>query len=488
MTPEPMKILFLAAEAAPLVKVGGLGDVAGSLPPALRQLPPEVTGGRPLDVRVVIPFHGEVQQRLPAPEWVTNLLVERASGAVQARVFKVNAGGQVYYLISGPPIDQPLPVYSPDDRVNGEKYIFFSLAALELARQLNWQPDILHAHDWHTAIAVYRLCQNRLVDPFFQNTRSLLTIHNLPYLGGDATEILAEYGIPPTQNRSLPAWARSFPLPLGLLAADKISAVSPSYAREILTPEFGCGLQDFLATRQQDIHGILNGIDTAAWDPATDPGIPRPYSIDTLDLRRANKTTLQEELGLSVSDDPLLVFIGRMDNQKGVDLAIEGLRKALDLPWQAVFLGTGSALLESAARSMESEHPDRFRAVIRFDTALSRRLYAGGDMLLMPSRYEPCGLAQMIAMRYGCVPVARATGGLIDSIRDSRPGSPGTGFLFSDTSGGGLEAALNRAFQAYQNADAWQAIQKNGMEQDFSWTRSAIEYAKIYHQMSEDAS
>lgn len=480
----PLKVLFLAAEAAPLIKVGGLGDVAGSLPPALRKLDPGQCGGRRLDVRLVIPFHGEIKRRLPELESVADFLVERPGGGIQAIAYYAEIDELPVYLIDGPPFQPDAPVYSLDAEADGDKFVFFSLAALELARQLDWQPDIVHANDWHTAISLYALCLQRGKDPFYERTRTVISIHNLPFMGAGIEKVLAEYGIPPAHTRWLPPWARSFPLPMGLLGADRILTVSSAYAEEILTPEFGCGLQDYLNNRKEDVAGILNGLDTAEWDPSTDRSLARPFDKDSLDQRVENKTALQEEVGLPLDKNvPLLVFIGRMDPQKGVDLAIDGLRLSADLPWQAVFLGTGVPLLESAARSLEVEFPDRVRAVIRFDSGLARHLYAGGDILLMPSRYEPCGLAQMIAMRYGCVPLGRATGGLRDTILDAGVHSPGTGFLFDDATPESFAAALKRAIKHFRLRAEWRQIQQAGMQQDFSWQQSAIKYAHHYREI-----
>ncbi len=355
-----------------------------------------------------------------------------------------------------------------------------------MARALDWQPDILHANDWHTAIAVHKLSLIQKQDPFFARTRSILSVHNLPFMGAGIEQVVTSFGFPQGTDPRLPEWARSFPLPLGLLAADQIIAVSPNYGREILTPAFGCGLQDMLRTRADSICGILNGLDQNVWNPLTDPHLTHNFSIQTLAERAQNKTRLQADLGLPVDPSiPMLIMIGRMDQQKGVDLALDAVQLIIDRPWQLVILGTGDQLLETSARSLELEHPDRIRAIIRFDSALSHRMYASGDMLLMPSRYEPCGLAQMIAMRYGCIPVARATGGLSDTITDALKGKENTGFLFSDPNADSFTVALLRALTHYVNKPQWTAMQNRAMQIDFSWTQSAIEYAKLYIKLAQ---
>lgn len=470
-----LKILFLAAEAAPFVKVGGLGDVAGSLPRALLE-----QGGA--DIRVAIPFYGEVQ-RLSLPlQTVARFEIPHAAGAIQATAFATQFNGIPFYFISGAPIPPEAPVYSQDNLADGRKFTFFSLAALELARQLDWQPDILHANDWHTAPAVYALFIQR--DPFFQSTATVLGVHNLPYLGVGAGPAMAEFGLPAAQNSPLPWWAQDMPLPLGLLSADQIVVASPTYAREILTPEFGVGLDGFLASRQERLCGILNGIDTEAWDPETDAAIPVRYNASNPALRKENKRSLLNELGFEPDPETILLgVVSRLDAQKGIDLIPAALKRLSDAPWRAIFLASGDPALEESLRSLQAEFPNRVRAALRFDAALSRRIYAGADLLLIPSRYEPCGLTQMIAMRYGCVPLARATGGLRDTIQDFHAGKDGTGFLFEKPDAEELAAATQRALTVYADRDAWSALQQRGMRQDFSWSRSARQYLELYQRL-----
>jgi len=268
---------------------------------------------------------------------------------------------------------------------------------------------------------------------------------------------------------------------MGLAAADQVIAVSPTYAREIMTPEFGCDLQGFLQTRRSRVSGILNGIDTRSWDPATDPVLVRNFDSSSLDKRIKNKRALLQEFQLDQGDDiPLLIMISRMDRQKGVDIVIDGLRNISEEPWQAILLGTGDKRLEQDCKDLEIELAHKVRAAILFDTNLSRRMYAGADMLLMPSRYEPCVLSQMFAMRYGCLPVARATGGMVDTIIDPKSSDSGTGFLFSRIDPRSFANTLKRALQAYCQKDTWRIMQENAMAQDFSWARSAEQYVNLY--------
>jgi starch synthase len=479
-----LRILFLAAEADPLIKVGGLGDVAGSLPRALRALLPEQLKGYHLDVRLMLPLHPAMHAKINNPQYATFFSVNSHNGPVPALGILIETNQIPVYLISGTPIPLESPVYSPDIQLDSSKYVFFSLAALELCRQLDWQPDILHANDWHTATSIYGLKALYGSDPFFAKTRSMLTVHNLPFMGAGSEKALENFGVPPSQDNRLPKWARYMPLPLGMQMADFITPVSPTYANEILTPEFGCGLQDFLRSRSDSIAGVLNGIDVEDWDPAVDKILPHQFSQENLTDRKLNKAALQAEFSLPEAPDiPLFIMIGRLDQQKGVDLAIQAFSQMNDLPWQIIILGTGNKELEQLCRTLEADMPDRVRAAIRFDGRLARRMYGSADMLVMPSRYEPCGLAQMIAMRYGCIPVARITGGLKDTIQDSTSPEVGTGFLFPENSADALKAALWHAIARFSDQKNWSELQKRAMQQDFSWRRSALSYAQIYFKL-----
>ncbi len=472
--PENLNVLFLAAEAEPFVKVGGLGDVAGALPRYLRGLPPEVTEGSALDVRLVLPMHPVVKSDVSDARPLLIFPLAKKDGDVQVQVFETSLNGMTVYLIDGEPISSSGSVYSLDAALDGEKYTFFSLAALELTRQLNWKPNIVHANDWHTALACYALLIKRW-EGEFPAVSSVLTLHNLPFMGPDVSAHLEAYGLPLAQT-GLPEWAHALPLPLGLWAADSIVAVSPTYAREVLTPEFGCGLQDYLHARREALNGILNGIDVESFNPATDAAIAVNYGAPTLSRRPQNKTALQVRLGLPTDANvPLLGVVSRMDPQKGIDLIPKALKKLRDLNWQAVILGAGVPKLEEQVKALQSEFPDRVRAEFKYDPGLARQIYAGADMFLMPSRYEPCGLSQMIAMRYGCVPIVSAVGGLKDTIFKDE-----TGFMFEKPTVSRFATAIKKAIAIFPDRAKWEAMQKAGMEQDFSWTVSARQYFQLY--------
>lgn len=473
--PQTINILFLAAEAEPFVKVGGLGDVAGSLPRALRALSNDETK---IDVRLVLPMHTVIRSDTLRPVGIYS--IPRGKSDVQVEAFEGTLDGMPVYFISGEPIRASGSVYSSNNQLDAEKYAFFSIAALELPRQINWTPNIIHANDWHTALAAY----GNLVKRWDEKTRrvfSVVTIHNLPFMGPDVKDTLDAYGLP-LANTDLPSWARVMPLPLGLWASDAIVAVSPTYAEEILREEFGCGLQDFLRTRSDTLRGILNGLDTVSFNPETDSALLTNFNAESLSARARNKAALQERVGLSLSPNtPLLGMVSRMDPQKGVDIALKGLKMLGKQNWQFMLLGAGDPKLESMARKLQDNLPDHVRVETRYDAKLARQIYGGADILLMPSRYEPCGLSQMIAMRYGCVPLVRAVGGLHDTVTDSE-----TGFVFVDTKVKSFNDALRRALRGYTDRAGWEKMQQAGMALDFSWPHSARKYLELYQKLIQE--
>ncbi len=470
--PKTINVLFLAAEADPFIKVGGLGDVAGVLPRELRAISNDEIK---LDVRLVIPRHPAVKAENLRP--VELFSVRKGETELTVEAFETSSNGMPVYLIDGEPIRANGSVYSLDAKQDTEKYTFFSIAATELPKHINWQPDVIHANDWHTSLSLYVNLTKRW-ESGLKHVANVLTLHNMPFMGADVSAVLEAYGIKLAQT-DLPDWARVLPLPLGLWASDAIVAVSPGYAGEVLTEEFGCGLHEFMALRKETLSGILNGIDTLSFDPAVDKALSVNYALDTLDRRVENKEMLQEKLGLQRDPNiPLIGVISRMDVQKGVDLAFTALKNMKRVNFQAVILGTGDPKLEEAARELQNLFPDKIKTVLKFDANLARQIYAGADFLLMPSRYEPCGLAQMIAMRYGCIPVVRAVGGLKDTVI---PGE--TGFTFEKAHHMSLVSAIKSALKTMPDREKWQALQRNGMAKDFSWQASAQEYLKLYQSL-----
>jgi len=467
--PKTINILFLAAEADPFIKVGGLGDVAGSLPAVLHSLSDEEFS---LDIRLAIPFHPAMHIDGLRPLGMFTL--NKGATELQVELMESTLKGVPVYLVGGDPIRLTGSVYSSDANLDAEKYAFFSLAALEIPKQVDWLPRVLHANDWHTALSVYGSLTKRWDHPG-PHPASVVSVHNLPFLGPEVGSILEAYGIrlAPTD---LPEWARTRPLPLGLWASDAIVAVSPSYADEIMTPEYGSGLNDFLRARNDRISGIVNGLDVDAFDPATDEALVANFDSTSLSGRSRNKLELQKRLDFTQNPDiPLVAMVSRMDVQKGVDLALSAIRSMKAEAFQAIILGTGDSQIEKKAQKLEADLPGKFKIETRYDAKLARQIYAGADMLLMPSRYEPCGLSQMIAMRYGCVPVVRAVGGLKDTVQNER-----TGFTFQKAHHQSLKRAMLRAFSVFAEKVRWVEIQRAGMEQDFSWAASAERYLELY--------
>lgn len=471
-----MRILFLAAEAAPYVKVGGLADVAGSLPQALREL------GH--DVRLAIPGYGAIDWDRWKPEPVASFPVPHRGGFQKADVYLADRD---VYFVTGPPIPTHGGIYGSSIAEDGPKFLFFSLAALWTCGTLGWTPDIVHANDWHTAAAPYWLAAGGRRDPFYASVGSLLTIHNLPHLGRGAGRYLGDYGLTTSPAmEALPANLRDALLPLGVVSADYLSTVSPTYAREIMTREGGHGLDGVLSARGDHLAGVLNGLDTKSWDPAADRALAARFERTSLERRAANKSALQHEAGLARGARiPLAAVVSRLDSQKGLDIAVPAVWNWLAAGGQFVLLGTGDSSLEREFARMEAERPGQANVRLRFDGDYARRIYAGADFVLIPSRYEPCGLTQMIAMRYGAVPVARRTGGLADTVIDA--GDPGgTGFMFDELQPEALWGALQRGLAVYADASRWRSLQTRGMQTDFSWSRSARSYERLYR-LAQDA-
>ncbi|MBP7212717.1 MAG: glycogen synthase [Anaerolineaceae bacterium] len=480
---KKINVLFASAEIAPFAKVGGLGDVASALPTALKR-----EFAEELDIRSIMPFHSVVKTFNPARKKIGDFSFKTNGKELNCELFISEIEGVPIYLIDNEEINHNSPVYNGDWELDGLKYASFSLALLEAARFLGWKFDILHANDWHTALAVYALKTKYKKDPFFKDVKTILSIHNLPYNGWGSQNAMTSLGFTASLDKDLPDWARFVPLPLGLSAADKIIAVSPGYAREILTPEFGCGMESYLQKHKDKLLGILNGLDENEWDPSLDTQISHQFSVATLSDRKQNKLDLQKALKFKVDESiPLLTVVSRLTPQKGIHNILEVLPELLDKEWQFVLLGTGSDELEEKAKELSRKYPKRIASILKYDDAIARMLYASGDIFLMPSEYEPCGLSQMIAMRYGNLPLATETGGLADSIIDySNHPEQATGFLYQEKNSEGLKKSLTFALKTYQDKEVWQKMQLNAMKADFSWPSSALLYMQNYKTLHKD--
>lgn len=478
-----MKILFPTSECVPFAKTGGLADVAGALPVALEKLGHEV--------HVVMPLYQHVRNSgVPFHSTKIRLHVPVANNLLTADVFDTQLpdSNTTVHLIQYGPYFNRVELYRTaegDYPDNHRRFAFFSRAVLELGKALGGSWDILHGHDWHTGLIPAYLRTLYRDEPAYARTRSLITIHNLAYQGVFPQEILGESLLPDSlfHPDGLEFWGRVNYLKAGLVYSDRINTVSPTYAREIQTPEMGCGLDGVLRARRDALSGILNGIDYSIWDPWTDPVIPIHFKKERLQRKQELKQQLLEDQRMfSLPDAPLLGIISRLDDQKGFDILAEVSEKLMQMNVQIVLLGTGTKRYHDLFLRLKAQYPRKLALNLTFDNQLAHLIYAGADMFLMPSHYEPCGLGQLISMRYGTVPVVRETGGLADTVANF-DGRKGNGFTFSNYSGEALLIAIKRACETYQNQDAWRQIMRAGMECDFSWTQSAKTYVDLYETM-----
>lgn len=477
---KKMQIVFASAECAPFVKTGGLGDVAGSLPAALVRAGAEVI--------VMVPKYATIKDEYKAQmEHFADFYVSLGWRNEYCGLEKLEHGGVTYMFVDNERYfarDYPYGFF--DD---GERFAFFSKAITESLQHLpaGFECDILHCNDWQTALAPVFLREFYQGLPLYDRVKTVFSIHNVAFQGQFSDTVMEDIlGVAhiPAAATQLRCDACSINYMLGALHyADAITTVSPTYAGEIQTPEFGEGLDGVLRERSYALQGILNGIDVAAFDPATDKRIAANYTVDDRSGKAVCKAKLQEELGLEVRDDrPLMVMVTRLTRQKGMDLVMYALDRILSGGVQVAVLGTGDRDYEDGLRYFQDKYPGTMAARIEFDPALSQRMYAAADMFLMPSKFEPCGLSQIIAMRYGTLPIVRETGGLKDTVQPYNEFTgEGTGFSFSNFNGDEMGDAVFRAARLFwDNRDAWNQLVTQAMSQDFSWTRSADKYLDLY--------
>jgi starch synthase len=474
-----MKILFAASEAAPFAKTGGLADVAGSLPPALAAL------GN--DVRLVMPRYRCVDADRFGLKRVASFSVPLGSWQERCDVLQGSLGNKitVYFVNKDIYFDRP-ELYQTrlgDFRDNAERFTFFSRAVLELCRSLDFAPDIVHCNDWQTGLVPFFLKTFYHGSAPFERTKSVFTVHNLGYQGTfwHWDMRLLGAGWEHFTPEGLEFWGKISFLKAGLVYSDIITTVSKTYSREIQTPEYGHGLEGVLAKRTSDLFGIVNGIDYDEWDPAKDGTIAQKYSVARPAGKAACKADLLKKTGLRENGGPLAGMVSRLVDQKGLDILTEALQDMMSLGLQFVVLGTGEEKYHRLLTKEADRYPDRMRVLFKYDDQLAKRIYAGADLFLMPSRYEPCGLGQLIALRYGAVPVVRKTGGLTDTVQDYNPRTgKGTGFVFKDYSAPAFVECLERALGVYKDSKKWKQLARCCMVQDFSWEHSAKEYEKVY--------
>ena len=471
-----MKVLYVASEALPFAASGGLADVAGSLPKAIRS--------RLVGCRVVMPLYESIPQNLRENmTFLTSLSVPVAWRRQYCGVFEAKVDGVIYYLLDNQYYFKRQGLYGHYD--DAERFAFFSRAVLEMLPHIGFKPDVINANDWQSALVplfYHIFYANR---EGFQGIKTVLTIHNIQYQGKYGMELMEDVlGIPPEHRQLLEYDGCVNFMKAGIECADRVTTVSPTYAEEILDPWFSWGLDPILNARKWKLQGILNGIDTDGYNPVSDPNIVENFSVETLDEgKAANKKALQERLNLPVKADvPLIGMVTRLTSHKGLDLVKYIVDDLLQRDVQMVVLGSGEWVYENFFREIQNKYPEKFCYCAGFIPELARKIYASADIFLMPSKSEPCGLAQMVACRYGTLPIVRETGGLKDSIIDCG-NEGGFGFTFKTYNADDMLAAIDRALGAYANKPDLKLLRERCMTQDFTWGRSANTYIRMYKEL-----
>lgn len=484
-----MKILVAASELAPFSKTGGLGDVVGALPKALADLGHEVI--------TYSPRYGSIDENtfpMEILDWRIDIPVDQKKQPLTVAVFKDRVSGIYNYFINNENYFDRRELYldakTGNDYIdNDERFIFFCRGVLEAARKTGFKPDIIHVHDWQAGLIPVYLKTHYDHDSFFGDVKTVLTIHNLAYQGQFDQERFRKLNL---------AWELIYAtgpfefygkmnfLKAAIHYADKITTVSPRYAKEIQSsPELGCGLQDVLKNRSTDLLGILNGVDYTVWSPSRDQHLPYTYHINNLSGKRMNKVELLGEAKLPIRDKtPLIGLISRLVDQKGFDLIAEAAERLFDMNIQMILVGTGEERYHQLFTHLQNKYPDKLRVYLTFDETLAHRVEAAADVFLMPSRFEPCGLNQMYSLKYGTVPIVREVGGLADTVADYNPATgEGTGFVFKNYTPEDLLTAVRRAIDLFAKRRSWTKLMKAGMQQDFSWKKSAQKYSQLFEQL-----
>jgi starch synthase len=485
---RPLNILFVTSEVYPFAKTGGLADVSGALPKAIKDLGHEI--------RIMMPryrFIGERKFRLhdiirlheiPIPVGTTVELGNVKSSFINNLKEKV----QVYFLDNATYYGRDGLYQSPttkkDYKDNDERFIFFCRGVIETLKRLGWQPDIIHCNDWQTGLIPAYLKTMCTADPFFKSMKTVFTIHNMAYQGAFPQESFPKSNLPPElfSPDGVEAYGNFNFLKTGIFFSDAVTTVSEKYAEEICkSPEIGAGLNGLLTSRRKDLSGILNGIDYQIWDPATDEYSFRKFDSKSIEAKVDNKRALLSKLGMEFSDNrPVIGMISRLADQKGFDLVFDIIEDVIKLDVQIVMLVAGEREYEKKIESLQKKYPKRIYALIGYDNELAHMIEAGTDMFLMPSKYEPCGLNQMYSMRYGTVPIVRATGGLDDTVEDYAGNGKGTGFKFEKYESKELMKVIQRALKVFQQPEEWKRLMRNGMMCNFSWENSARKYINLY--------
>ena len=463
-----MRVLFASAEVAPFSKTGGLADVAGALPAALAALGHEVL--------VVTPWYGNLGGGA-VPYWIGDVQAPFAGGFEPVGVGTLERSGVKYAFVGNERFARER-LYGYSDDV--QRFALFSRSLPQVAERVGFRPDVVHVNDWHTGYVPMLLAHGWHLPSGFPGLPSVFTVHNAQYQGvADLEETLWWLRLPAALRFSyLDHFGSANAMQAGVGFATAVSTVSPTYASELTRPEYGFGLDGTFRSLSGKLVGILNGIDTYTWDPSADHLLPRPYGPASLDAKGASRTALLERFGVD-DGGPVLGVVSRFAEQKGIDLVIGAAQRLIASGWRLVLLGTGDPHTEAGAMALAADFPDAVGVHIGFDEELAHLVYAGADALAVPSRFEPCGLSQMIAMRYGTLPIVRATGGLLDTVAHDR-----TGFVFEHATADGFAWGASEALAAYGDRQRWRSMMLEAMSQDFSWGRSAARYAALYRSLT----
>ena len=469
-----MKVLFAASEAEPFAKSGGLADVSGALPKALRK--------RLVGARVILPLYSSI-----APEmrekmtFICNITVPVSWRKQYCGVFEAHIDGVIYYFIDNEYYFKRDGLYGYYD--DAERFAFFSRAVLEIIPHIGFKPDIIHCNDWQTALIPVYLTEMYSKDPFYSSIKTVFTIHNIQYQGKYGMELYGDVLGLPDGRESIVEYDGCVNFMKGAIqCADKVTTVSPTYSREILEPYYSHGLDSILKEFGYKLTGIVNGIDTDVYNPETDKFIYQNYSIQTLNDKKKNKTKLQEEMGLPKVNAPIFGMVTRLVSHKGIDLVKCVFEELLRADLQFVILGSGDWEFETFFYEMSKKYPEKVAVKLGFDNALAHKIYAGSDFFLMPSKSEPCGLAQLVALRYGTIPIVRETGGLNDTVKDSGDGQ-GNGFTFSNYNAHDMENTVWRALAGYSKTEGFDILRKRAMNCDNGWNASANLYIRLYKEI-----
>ena len=471
-----MKILFVTSEAGPFMRTGGLGDVSQALPLALKK--------EKQDVRVIMPLYDGISDVYrQTMQFIGSKVVTLGWRQQYAGVFCCEYDGVKYYFIDNEYYFKRFGIYGHYD--DGERFAFFSRAVLDVLPLIDFYPEVIHCNDWQTGLVPVYLDAFYRWDEHYANMKTVITIHNIEFQGEmDKSCISDVYGIPASHANIVEYANDANMLKAGIEEANVVTTVSRTYAQEILNPYFAYGLEDILGKRSYKIRGILNGIDTNLYNPSKDPALFANYTVKTVSKKADNKKGLQEMVNLPVSDKPLIGMVTRLTNQKGMDLVMEVIEEILSMDIQMVVLGTGDWKYETALNELARRYSNKLAVIINFSQDIASKIYAGSDMFLMPSKFEPCGLSQMIAMRYGSIPIVRETGGLKDTVPAFNPAElTGRGFTFKTYNAYDMLDAIHRAVGTFYNKTEWSAVVANAMNGDYSWKSSAKEYIALYKEI-----